>query len=358
MRCVKSRRAVFDTVRLTEESRENMKLDEKERANLPRWDGRRRGWYEVYFLKFNVPGESTALWLRYTLTSPLTRIGLPYCELWGAFFDSDDPSRKFAIKKRYPIEALALDRQSFGVGIGRANLEMNACHGEIASGGHRLFWNLRFDSRTPVLYHLPYRWLYRTVFPRTKAACPHLDAGFSGVLKVDGREIVVSDAPGQQEHVWGTRHNLRWAWGHCNNFREDPSAVWEGADCQVRHGPFASAHFKMVYLKTRDREYRFNAPLQWLVNRSSWETGSWQFEARDKRIRVVGEVSCRLEDLIGVTYVDPDGEQLFCNNTKVASIRLRLFSPGGQALDELSSERGAAVEFADRKRDPRVPVLV
>ncbi|HUU00528.1 MAG TPA: hypothetical protein VM425_03710 [Myxococcota bacterium] len=37
---------------------------------------------------------------------------------------------------------------------------------------------------------------------------------------------------------------------------------------------------------------------------------------------------------------------------------LSLIPPDGQVLGELSSERGAAVEFADRKMDPRVPVLV
>ena len=75
-------------------------VNEKERANLLRWDGGSRGFYEVYFLKFNDAPSQTAVWLRYTLTSPRPEVGRPYCELWGIFFDARDPARNFAVKQR------------------------------------------------------------------------------------------------------------------------------------------------------------------------------------------------------------------------------------------------------------------
>lgn len=37
--------------------------------NCPRWRGQ-LGFYEVYFLKANVPEQGFAVWLRYTLLSP------------------------------------------------------------------------------------------------------------------------------------------------------------------------------------------------------------------------------------------------------------------------------------------------
>jgi hypothetical protein len=333
---------------------------EKEAGNLLRWDGRKRGFYEVYYLKFNDPKSRSAAWIRYTLTSPLEKIGEPYCELWGIFFDALDPEKNFAVKQRHPIGRLSWGRERFRVDIADAGLEMNRCHGAIDDPrrGKSLSWDLEFDSQTPILYYYPWKRLYRLPLPRTKVLVPHLDATFSGQLTADRREIELKSARGEQTHLWGSKHNLRWVWGHCNTFREDESAVFEGADGQVKHGPIESAHFKMFYIRTRDREHLFNAPLQWLSNRSKFGLGRWEFEAQDQEIRIVGEVKSDFDRFVGVTYQDPDGQPLYCNNTKLASIRLKLFERDGRPITELTSADGCALELVDRKPHPEVPLQI
>ena len=47
-----------------------MVLTQAERDNVTRWDGERRGFYEVYYLKVNHIPSGTALWARYTLLAP------------------------------------------------------------------------------------------------------------------------------------------------------------------------------------------------------------------------------------------------------------------------------------------------
>ena len=47
-----------------------MVLTQAEQDNVTRWDGERRGFYEVYYLKVNHIPSGTALWARYTLLAP------------------------------------------------------------------------------------------------------------------------------------------------------------------------------------------------------------------------------------------------------------------------------------------------
>jgi len=333
----------------------------KEQDNLLRWDGKKKGYFEIYFLKWNDEQSRTAGWIRYTLTSPLARVGPPRCELWGIFFDVENPEKNFAVKQRYSIDRLSWNRDPFSVRIADAELSTNACHAAIADEdrGHSFEWDLTFDSTTPTYYYFPWQVLYKTAFPKTKVICPHPDARFSGKLVADGREITLHNAPGQQEHAWGAaQHGVRWAWGQCNIFKEDPSAIWEGIDVLLNVGLRLDARFKLFYLKAGERTYRFNALHQWVLNRSRWDLGHWAFEASSRDARLTGEVTSRFDDFVGVTYEEPDGGTLWCNNSKVSSVRLQLSRPDGSPIAELTSNQGCAAEYVDRKIYPQVPIRI
>lgn len=329
--------------------------DPREQANLLRWD-RRRGWYEVYFLKFNHAQSRTAAWIRYTLTSPLE--GDSYCELWGIFFDADDPGNNFAVRERFPIDRFQHRQHPFRLQVADAVLDAGSCRGAIGAGARRLEWDLQFASDVPVLVHFPHPKMYELAFPKTKVVAPHVHARFHGRLSAGGRDVVIDGAPGEQEHLWGTKHALRWSWGHCNAFEEDPDAVWEGLDAQIRLGPLSSPHLKLFYLRYEGRDHLFNRPLKLLTNRSSWELGRWEFESANADLRVLGEIRCLPNRFVGVTYTDPDGEKLWCNNTKVANVRLRLFSAGGNPMGELNARDACALEHVERKTHIMVPIRI
>jgi len=337
-----------------------MSIDAREQDNILRWDGQRRGFYEVYYLKWNDAASRTAAWIRYTLTSPLERVGRPYCELWGIFFDVDQPANNFAVKNRFPIGQLAWEKDRFRVGIAEAELTMNACRARIADEktGHSFEWDLKFDSSLPTYRYFPSEFFYQGAFPKTKGLSPNVDARFSGTLIANGRKIRLKNAPGQQTHLWGTKHAHRWAWGHCNMFREEPDAVWEGFDGQIRLGPINSPHFKFFYLHHQGKDYYFNRMSHWLTNDSTWALGHWTFRMKGDELDVLGAIVCRDEEMVAVTYIDPDGDQLWCNNSKVASIRLTLLDKTGRQLGDLTSDHGCAAEFVDRKTYPQVPVRI
>jgi len=337
-----------------------MTISRKEQDNLLRWDGEKLGHYEVYYLKWNDMASQTAYWIRYTMTAPLAQISNPYCELWGIFFDAKDPKNNFAVKNRFQIDKLAWNKDKFRVQVSDAELTMNACHGKIVdeAKGNTLSWELDFDSPGNTFYHFPNQRFYTGSFPKTKALAPHEDARFTGTVIANGREIKFSEARGQQTHLWGVKHALRWAWGHCNTFKEDEDVIWEGLDSQIMLGPVKSPHFKLFYLRYKGRDYYFNRLPQWFANKSKWELARWTFDVHNKDIRMVGELNAPYEDFVAVTYTDPDGDLLWCNNCKVSDIKLTLFDASGARIDELTSDKGSAAEYVDRKTYPEVPVRI
>lgn len=337
-----------------------MGLSQKERDNILKWDGEKPGHYEVYYLKWNDFESRTAYWIRYTLTSPLPHISNPYCELWGIFFDMDDPGKNFAVKNRFTIDNMSWDKDKFRVAIADAELSMNACHARIADE-HKdlsLEWELEFDSAGDTFYHFPSKRFYEGGFPKTKALAPHEDARFTGRMVANGREIDFKDAPGQQTHLWGSKHAHRWAWGHCNTFKEDAGAIWEGLDSQIKLGPVTSPHFRLFYLKADGKHHYFNTLKHWFGNKGKWDVGRWTFEAKTDEIKIVGEITSKYDEHVAVTYMDPDGDLLWCNNSKVASIKIDLFDKNGSKMKTLTSDHGCAAEYVDRKTYPEVPVRI
>ena len=109
-----------------------MGLTKQEKDNLTRWDGRRKGFYEVYFIKFNHLDTKTALWIRLTLLSPLK--GEPLAEVWGIFFDLKNPGKNRAIKKSFPASAASIARDRFSFSIGGATMTQTGSSGGLIRG--------------------------------------------------------------------------------------------------------------------------------------------------------------------------------------------------------------------------------
>lgn len=336
-------------------------MTQSEQDNEARWDGHRRGFYEVYYLKVNDLRTGTALWVRYTLLAPRDRRKPPVAELWAAFFDRSDPTHNLALKRTYPVTRMTIGQAPFFFRVGEAVLRHHRAMGGLAGKEGAITWDLSWEPSRETFYHFPSPTLYRVGFPKTKVLAPNLSVRMEGAYSVNGVTYHLKDAPGHQAHLWGTRQGLRWTWGNCSAFAEDPTAVFEGLSAQVKVGPLPTPALTLYAFCYQGRWYLFNSITQWFTNRSHSRLGTWDIFAQGQGIRFRGRVRSRIEDLIGVRYTDTDGSHLYCHNAKVGDMVLKVYRQqrGRWALvDTLTSRGAAAVEWVMRRPDPRVPIRV
>jgi hypothetical protein len=329
-----------------------------DRWNALQWQGE-PGHYEVYYVTLTDPSSGVGFWIRYTMVAPLAETGeQASCSLWFMAMDPNDPSRNVGEKASFPIEALVARTGPFRLRIEDCWLSDHGMVGSLEPYGRRLAWDLRWEPRLPAYGHV-HPALRAARVAKTILFLPHPDLEIEGEIEIDGRRLDVNGARGGQAHLWGSKHASRWAWAHCNDLR--------GADGSPRADSFVDG--VSVYVPRFGRELgpstpvvaRLDgqdlmsiAPLAVQRNESEFDLTGWRFEARSRRRRLSGEVKARKQDLVGVTYHDPDGELAYCYNTEVADMRLELFeraTPWGEwsKRDELRSEGRAHFEYAQRE---------
>ena len=325
--------------------------------NHARWDGERRGCYEVWFATWNDPRTRDGYWLRYVIEAPLPGVGEPHGQLWFARFSATDPTRTFGIHRKVAIGSVATSRDPFAVTIGAARLGHDHARGALSGGGHAVEWSLTWAPSAPTLHQLP-AVMYRRGLGETTVLSPNVDVALHGTLTVDGERIALADAPGAQTHLWGTKHAHAWAWAHCNAFDDRPGAVLELLHARLVRRGVKLPPMTVAVLRLPGEELAFTRFDQAIAHgRATTETGRVRFRAGGLTVRLDGELSCQPADVIRAHYHDPDGAERFCHFTAVGDLRLTLsrrVRGRWREVDELRAPRRAAFEIAAPHADPAI----
>ena len=317
--------------------------------NEPRWRGQ-RGFYEVYFIKLNLPEQGHALWLRYTLLAP--RAGDPIAEVWGFYFDHRHPERNWSAKQSTPAihTNWASGKLPLQLGVGNA-LHHAKAEGSLTRENETLSWELHWTPSPHAVGIFPARWSYFAPLPRTKYLSPGWDIRIGGTVSLHGERLSFSDAPGQQAHLWGVEYADEWVWAHCNAFAERDDAVFEALHATTH---FAGRPVAMGMLCLRLGE-RFYALRGWRACRrmeSHSVVGRWRFAGEERAFRIEGEISVEPPHLLGARYTTPSGETRWCHNTKVGYLSLRLMTREQgewRLVQTLSTSNACAAEWVSRK---------
>lgn len=317
-----------------------------EQDNLPATPGR-GGHYEAWYLTFSDPDAKTGYWIRYTLHAPA---GGPVAgRLWFARFDHSAPENTFGLNRGGEF---ASQPGAFEVRIGDAVLRSGHLAGALEGDGRSVRWDLDFEAGGPTYRMLP-DVLYRGGLAPSKPYVPNPDTRFTGTIEIDGDRIALESVPGQQGHVYGSRHAERWAWAQCNDFPSEPGTVLVALVAQGRRGPLLTPHTTFIGVRRNDGWIRFRK----VSRRRDWGLGVWRIDTNAGRYRLSGAVRVAPERMIRADYEDPDGTARYCHNSEVSSCRLTLMerrSAGFEEVAELVAEGTVHAEWGGMTPAPRV----
>jgi hypothetical protein len=338
-----------------------------ERWNTLQWDGK-PGHYEVYYLTLTDPQTGVGFWIRYTMVAPLPETGeQATCSLWFMAMDPKDPDGNVGHKVSFPAAEMNAKDAPFELEIAGSTLCDTGMKGSLEQDGQRCSWDLRWNPRLPAYGHV-HPALRRAKIAKTILFLPHPDVAIDGSIEFGGRRIEIAAVRGGQAHLWGSKHATRWAWAHCNDLRRaDGSPVadtfFDGVSVFVpRFGRELGPNTPVV-ARIASRDLMSIGPLAVQRNRSEFDLTHWTFSARDGRQKLECTVSAREQDLVGVTYHDPDGELAYCYNTEVADVTLTVSERAArrnewQTLEQLHSAGAGHFEYAQREPIEGAKLLV
>jgi hypothetical protein len=333
-------------------------------TNAMRWDGG-PGHYEVWYLTLTDPQTGIGVWIRWTMLAPVAGGAQPTCALWFCAMDPADPAANVGRKAELPISALRASSDPFRLELGDAELSDRGAAGSLGDAR----WELRWAPGPRGVSHV-HPLLERLHVAKTLLCLPHPDLRVSGTISWGGRELVLDGVHAGQAHLWGSKHAARWAWAHAGDLRDGDGAPrpgdWlDGVSVVVprlgRDGPPATP----VVGSIGGEPFACTAPLAVARADSTFTLTNWTFDVRDGARRIQGEVVAQREDLVGVTYQDPDGELARCYNAEVATMRLRVLHkqrgagrPAWALHQVLEAPGTAHFEYAQRAAVPGQRVLI
>ena len=331
-------------------------------TNTPQFNqpGRTGGFQEVWYLKFNHPETTRALWLRFTVLIRNDK-SKEIAEVWAIFFESNEgATRKVGIKNTWPITAFE-NVGSAGLRIQDNCLMDDRTEGHIKNDDHQLHWSFSFSPIRNLHFDFVPAILPRLKLVKNTAVNVHEHLAYTGWCELDGARYEWANAPGMQGHLTGPRNGHSWAWGHCNCFTDECGApapvIWDGLSARAPLGKGATPPLTSMFFRIDNETYNVNTLCDVLCARSQYDFSSFRFRIRKKGVLFEGAVKARLGDYAGVTYEDTDGSHLYCHNSKISDMTLVVTNPGGKKA-VYTADHAAAYEVVARKAHPDIPLLI
>lgn len=316
--------------------------------------------YEIYYGKVDV-GPERALWFRYTILDGASK----RASLWAIRFDGTDVTAR---KDTYPLEQLSephtvtvpegfeADRFSQSKQVyeipGVAHLDGANAIGRAGD----LKWDLRLADSGRRFNFLPKRLQDSFVASSNYASCL-IDSRATGEI-TDGEEVwQVDGVTAMVGHIWGSRNRARrWGWSHCNQFDDHEDAVFEGLSVALGiAGPVVLPPLTGCVLWVDGERYVFRSPLEVIRAETEFGRNRWTFQTQTGDVTLEGSVRGSNDKTAVVTYEDTDGSNLWCYNSKLSDLTLRLDDPERDGVETLRSTGSAAYEYVTRN-PPEGPI--
>jgi hypothetical protein len=285
---------------------------------------------ESFYLKANDPKHPRAIWIRLSLYGAGKD---RYGETQAIYFDGA-AGKNLVASERWPVGRVQIDPERAGVGIGESNIQEAASAGLVRGNDFALSWDLELEDDSPGYYPFPAEWLYRSRRVSSKIVTPHPSATVHlGALEVwhglqrhvDHTRIDLAGWRAMQGHTWGSRLPERYAWAHCNTFKEAPAgSYFELYAGEVKLAGLLSPQ-ALVGRLVLDREvYRFDTWRNLFGAPGRYSPTDWAFELQGPDGTLKGKVTATVQNTVALKDSSPGAASRHCFNSKLARLSLEL----------------------------------
>lgn len=314
------------------------------------WNPSIRGLYESNYLKANSPDGRRGFWIKHNILSPKDKTRPAILELWCVLFDQDRGQPK-ALKQERPMSEVLCSKTSLrmegdGVLLTATETQSQATD----SQGKKASWKLSMTSLSDPFHYFWLDAFYTSGFPRQKLIVPAPRLCFNGTIDFEGYSVDVKDWIGSRGHNWGTVHTDPYAYGNCNLFEEDDSAILDAVSARIRYGKWRSPWISAGWMRLGGRELAFNQLHRLARHREKVDFPRWELDLNGPRRQSISTCwELDPQQCVGLRYLHPNGNLSFCYNTKFARVTART----GRTV--LTSTQGE-LEFLFSKPVPGIPL--
>ena len=307
------------------------------------------GHYESYYLKATCPEGGLGIWIRYTVhKSPGA---MPKSFLWLTIFDAS--AGVSATKMQGP--APQADTEGSYITIGQARFGPDRIVGAANSAQLDAEWDISFEGEQAPVLHLPYGWMYRAAFPRTKVCSPHPAVLLSGTVRAGGRMIDLAGWSGTIGHNWGAVHARRVIWIHGAGFKNQADSWLDLAIGRVGLGVLTTPWIANGVLCLEGERHRLGGLARMQSTHVHERPERCELSLRGDGLALAGEVGAPPQRFVSWLYAQPSGGERQTVNCSIADMRLRIKRASGPPL-ELEAKGTAAYELQMSERYAAMPI--
>lgn len=310
--------------------------------------------YNVWFGKIDLsPGN--AFWFRYTTLNGVKQ----EASTWAILFEQE----KIATgKNTWPLDQLAppnsvilpnddltgrfIDKKQV-FHLGKQHLDEANAIGQAGA----ISWDLSFIDHGKRFEFVPSSVKALGVAKSTYNDC-FMDLRFSGEIKTASGTIKVDYRPGMLGHIYGKQTAHEWAWAHCNNFEGAAHVIFESLSARIKLGGKLTPPLTSTVLFVGERCYSFCTFKTLLNTHSVFGNGQWEFKATSKQATLRGKVTSPGKVAL-VEYTDTDDSNLWCHNSKLSDLELKLTDHQTKTIKWFTAKGTAAFELVNRNRPDR-----
>ena len=317
--------------------------------------------FEVWYGKINV-GPGRAFWFRYTIFDG----ALQEASTWAVLFDEGEKSGG---RSYWELDELATPN-TVALPEGRERGRFSDHHQVFHTDGAHLdganalgeaggiSWDLtwedsgrRFTYLPPILERVP-------VVDIEYDAC-FLDLRVSGTIEHGDDRWEIDGRPGMIGHISGADlSGDTWVWAHCNDFVDEDEAVFEGLSIHLNVLGMTIPSGSVFIVYVDGRAYPFRTLRSIFGAESTFDRSGWEFEVESGGVRLSGRAEAPPPERVAlVAYDDTDGSDVWCYNSKLADLTIRLEDPANGVDRTLRAEGTSAFEFMTRETPEERPLI-